>query len=803
MKKIPALKPAQLCKKTVAHRLNFITTNEIHNLTEYVGQQRALQAVQFGIGISAHGYNLFAMGPPGIGKRTVIRTILTTAAAHQPPASDWCYIYNFKDPQKPIALQIPAGHAVLLRHDMELLLEDLMTSIPIVFDSEEFRNRIQKIDDELNTQYEAMITAVQTEAQTKGLSIIPSANGYTVSPVDGKGKALSPEQFTKLSKHDRATKETLVSSFTEKLTNILQQLPRLQKERRKRERELKREFALIAVGHFIDDLKKKYSTFNTIQEYLDSVQQDVIMNIRDFLQREDSSKSLFSVGEPSRFSRYKINVLVDNTATTRAPVIYEHNPTYSNLICRVEYVAQLGAFTTDFTLIRAGALHCANGGYLVIEAHKLLQHPYAWEGLKLALNRKQITIESAERMSGLLSTLSLDPMPIPIDVKVILLGDRNIYYLLCELDPDFQELFKVVVDFEDEITRTPDNIQKYVQLLATLIRKKELRPFHRSAIAKIIDYNARQLEDTEKLSIHIRSISDLLCEADYCANRNGKSQVEANEVTEAIAAAIHRLDRIRDYFYEQVQRNIIYIETEQSRVGQLNALSLVQMADFSFGYPSRITARVRPGDGQIVDIQREVDLAGPIHAKGVLILAGFLAGRYVPHLNLSLYATLAFEQTYNIVEGDSASMGELCALLSAIADIPIQQSLAITGSVNQLGQMQAVSGINEKIEGFFDICNTRKLTGKQGVIIPAASINSLMLRDDLVAAAAKGKFHIYAVNNADEAMSLLTGLPAGDRGESGKFPRGSVNYYIEMRLEWFAKRSSRSLKRHRTKKDAH
>jgi lon-related putative ATP-dependent protease len=489
--------------------------------------------------------------------------------------------------------------------------------------------------------------------------------------------------------------------------------------------------------------------------------------------------------------RYQVNLLVDNRDGRGAPVVYEDNPTFQNLVGQIEYISHMGALVTDFNLIRAGALHKANGGYLMLDAHKLLTQPFAWEAIKRALRSAEVRIESLGHSLGLTSTASLEPQPIPLDVKVVLLGERLLYYLLCHYDPEFNELFKVAVDFEDEAPRGDENHLRYASLIGAIARREKLLPFDRKAVARVIEHSSRLAGDAEKLSAQTLTVADLLREADYLAGSAGRSVVGAEDVQSAIDAQTRRADRMRRRIQEEIERGMILIATEGHRIGQVNGLSVVDLDRFAFGRPSRITARVRLGKGEVIDIEREVELGGPIHSKGVMILAGFLGARYAPDHPLSLGATLVFEQSYGGVEGDSASAAELCALLSALAEVPINQSFAVTGSVNQHGEAQAVGGVNEKIEGFYDLCKARGLTGGQGVLIPASNTKHLMLRRDVVEAVAAGKFHVYAVETIDQGMELLTGLPAGERDASGVFPTGSVNHRVEARLlELAAKRAA-------------
>lgn len=787
MKKKSPLQPEQLCQKTSTRHFKFKTTAEVKEHVEFVGQLRAVEAVHFGVRIKKEGYNLFAMGPSGIGKRAVIYSMLEPEAHSRKVPSDWCYIHNFDDPQKPKALELPPGFAHVFRRDMEDLVEDLSTSIPIVFESEEYRSRLQKISDASSNQQGKLLKTIKAEAEKKGLIIISSPEEFTILPADKKGRSISAEDFAKQSKKKREATDLLIAHFTEKLTEFLKYIPRLHKEQREKEKELKKEFTLMATGHFFDDLKKKYKKFKCVVQYLNAVQRDVLAEVQDFLKREETTQGPSNVPEKKSFGRYQVNVLVDHAKSKGAPVIYEENPSYSNLICKVEHIAQFGTLSTDFTLIKASALHKANGGYLIMDAAKVLQDPFAWDGLKRALYARQITLASPEPVTGTFSTLSLEPSPIPLDVKVILLGDRETHYLLSENDPDFDELFKVTVDFDENVPRTPQNLQLYARLIATLANQEKLCAFDRMAVAAIIDHIARLSEDARRLSTHMRSIHDLIREADYWARKDKKHIVAAAHVKQAIAAKVHRLDRVRESLNQDVRHKITLIDLQGKKIGQVNGLMVLQLGTFSFGHPCRITARTHLGDGEIIDIQREADMGGPMHSKGVLILSGFLTGRYMQEFAFSLSASLVFEQMYTVIDGDSASVAELCALISSIAEIPLDQSLAVTGSVNQQGEVQAIGGINEKIEGFFDVCRAEGLTGKQGVIIPEANMRHLMLKDEVVLAAKNKQFHIYTVKMVDEVMELLSGLSAGERGKNKKFPSASINGLVEKRLALFEK----------------
>ncbi|WP_455200937.1 Lon protease family protein, partial [Kaarinaea lacus] len=581
--------------------------------------------------------------------------------------------------------------------------------------------------------------------------------------------------------------EKAIEELRDELKETIRSVPVWQKEYRQKVKELNQEVSAVTVDQLISPLLQKYESQQNVQSYIAEVKNDVINNVDEFrTPDEEESATLLGLktkkGKRDNYSPYKVNVLVDNSETKGAPVIYENNPTYLNLVGRIEHLSQFGTLITDFTLIKPGALHQANGGYLVLDARKVLLRGFAWEGLKRALHAHEVRLESLEQMLSLVSTITLEPEPIPINVKLVLTGDRLLYYLLKEYDPEFGRLFKVAADFSEDINRNSENTQLYAQLIASLQRREKLRDFDKSGVARVIEQCARRAEDGEKLSLHMGTLVDLLRESDYWAERDNGEVVTADHVQTAVDKEIYRQDQIRSRIHESIQRGIRIIDTEGTQVAQVNGLSVMQLGDYSFGQPSRITATARLGEGEVIDIEREVDLGGPIHSKAVMIISAYLADHYARNCPLSLSATVVFEQSYGMIEGDSASVAELCALLSALANIPIEQSLAVTGSINQLGQVQAIGGVNEKIEGFFDVCEVRGLTGKQGVIIPKANAIHLMLRHDVVEAAEQGKFHIYPVETVEQALELLTGLDAGVRDKDGKYPDGSINALVQNRL---------------------
>jgi len=782
-----SLTPDLLYRRCDVTRFSFKSTAELKDLSEFVGQERALEAVQFGIGIRRHGFNLFLLGPSGTGKHTSVHGFLLKRAAKEPTPDDWCYVNNFESPEAPCALKLPPARGAALREDIGRLLENLKSAIPSAFETESYTARKQAIEQEVKDRQEKAFGELQREASQKGIAVIRTATGFVMAPVRGN-EALSPEEFEKLPESERQTIQATTAELHEKLHSLLHLMPKYEQEGREKVRALNAEVAVFAVGHLIDDLRKKYSDLGQVVNFLNAAQKDIGENVDEFLAPPENplvammrGSAPFASQNSPFLRRYQVNVIVNHGSTDGAPVVHEDNPTYQNLIGRVEYIAHLGALSTDFNLIRSGALHQANGGYLILDAYKLLLQPYAWEGLKRSLRSSQIRIESLGQMLSLVSTVSLEPEPIPFNVKVVLVGERLLYYLLCSFDPDFNELFKVAADFEDDMNRTTETDFLYAQLIGTIAHKEGLLPFDRAAVGRVIEHSSRAAGDSQKISAHRRTLADLLHEADHWARQAAQSAVRTEDVERAIDAQIRRADRIRERLLEQILQGTLLIDTEGEEIGQVNGLSVIQLAHFVFGYPSRITARIRMGKGEVIDIEREVDLSGPIHSKGVLILSAFLGARYAPDHPLSLSASLVFEQSYGAVEGDSASSAELYALLSALAGVPVKQSLAVTGSVNQHGQIQAIGGVNEKIEGFFDLCRARNLDG-QGVIIPASNVRHLMLRQDVVDAVGAGTFKIYAVETIDQGIEILTGLPAGERDVSGKFPQGSVNERVEARL---------------------
>lgn len=787
MNSIPPLKPEQLYQTCNPDQFKFKTTAELPDLIEIIGQARAMDAVRFGSSIRQEGYNLFVMGSPGMGKHSLVKQFLENKANQETQPADWCYLNNFDQPHQPKVLKLPSGKGEELRMSMEGLVEYLRSAIPAQFESEEYRNKVNAIHQEFNERQEKVISELGEEAEKQEIVLLRTPDGFALAP-SRNHEVIPPEEYDKLPQAEKERILTAITGLQERLEKVLNHLPQWRRERSERIKQLNRDIMLSIVAHMIDELREQYADLPDILSFLDAVQRDMILHVDDFRKSDESINiSGIPVVTHPTFSNYQVNVLVSNHTKAGAPLINEDNPTYSNLMGRVEHISQFGALVTNFTLIKAGALHRANGGYLLLDVRKILMQPFAWDALKRALQSREIRIESLGQMYSLISTVSLEPEPIPLDVKVVLFGDRLLYYLLQAYDPEFNELFKVAADFEEVIDRSTETQQLYAQLIATLVRKESLLPYDRIAVARVIEHSSRLVSDSEKLSMHMRSIADLLREADYWARQAGHTSVLACDVQQAISAQIHRQDRIRDRLYEAILRGTLMIDTSGAVVGQVNGLAVIELGSFAFAQPTRITATTRLGKGDFINIEREAELSGAIHSKGVLILSAFLASRYAKNQPLALSASLAFEQSYGKIDGDSASLAELCALLSNLANVPIHQSLAITGSVNQLGQAQAIGGVNEKIEGFFDICNARGLTGEQGVLIPVSNLKHLMLRQDVIDAVEKGIFTIYAVENVDQALTLLTGVPAGEIDEKGAYPEGTINYWVVERLAELAK----------------
>jgi predicted ATP-dependent protease len=765
----------------------FETTAQLEPLDAPVGQDRAVAALELGIAMRRPGYNMYALGSSGSGRREVVQAALTRRARMQPTPSDWCYVQNFKDSSKPRALRLPHGRGTALSATARRLIDDLRVVLPASFNAPEYHNRRQIIEERLKERHETAFGGIDRRAREQSIALIRTPMGFALAPIRD-GNVMQQEDFAKLPEAEREQVNKRLQALQEELEATLRQVPQWHREHAEELRQLNREVTRLTVSSLTEGIRKAFDDIPEVVEYLADLENDIIERAEElFLKPKEAGDG----GAPqlpeelSALRRYRVNVVVDHAANSGAPVYHEVNPTHQNLVGRIEHVARFGALLTDFNLIRAGALHRANGGYLVLDARSVIMNGFAWESLKRALRGGQIRIESVEQLMSLSSTISLEPEPIPLDVKVVLVGERTLYYLLSELDPEFADLFKIEVDFDDDVARSPDTTMLYARLVAQLGRGLQLGPFDRSAVALVIEQAARRAGDGFRLSTELRPLRDLLCEADHHRAVEGTECASARHVRAAIDAQRVRAGRIYERLTDQIAQGTILVDVAGTRTGQVNGLSVTSLGNIAFGRPARITATARAGRGTVVDIERAAKLGGALHSKGVMILSGYLAATYLPDRPLSLGASLVFEQSYGMIDGDSASSAELYALLSAIAEMPLRQDLAVTGSVNQKGEVQAIGGVNEKIEGFFDVCRAKGLSGTQGVLIPRSNVRHLMLRDDVVEAVRGGRFHVYAVATIAEGLALLTGQTVGDRGADGLFPDGSINARIERRLQSF------------------
>lgn len=782
---LPAEKLRHICNPQV---LGCNTSAEMSTLATIIGQERAVKALQFGLDIQTPGFNIYVAGPPGTGKTTAIEQFLGIVAKERPAPDDWCYVNDFSDSYRPNALRLPRGQGKVLQADVKRLLEEARREIRKVFASEEYAAKHKEIEEAFQKRREEIFSAIRREAEKQGFFIQVSPIGLVTIPLL-EGKPLTEEGFMALSPETREAIAQKQKSLQADLQTAARKAKGLEKQADEAFQQLDHRIAHYALSHMIDELQEKYQALPEVVAYLDAVEADILENLARF-RAEPAEKS--EAGPPAANNRlslrkYQVNVLVDNAGLEGAPVVLELNPTYNNLFGRIEQEAQFGTLVTDFTLIRPGALHRANGGYLVLPVEEVLRNPFAWDGLKRALTNREICIEDAgEKLGYMMTTKGLRPEPIPLEVKVVLIGQAQMYYMLHGMDEGFSELFKVKADFDTEMDRTDEKMREYASFVCTLCETEGLKHLDSSALARVVEHGSRLAGDQQKLSTMFGKISDVIREASYYAGQEEAPYVTAAHISRAIEEKHYRSSLIQDKSREMIAHNTIIIDVTGEKVGQVNGLSVLALGDIAFGRPNRITVSITAGQEGLIDIEREARLGGPIHTKGVMILAGFLAGRYAQDKPLSLSARLVFEQSYSGVEGDSASSTELYALLSALSGLPLKQSIAVTGSVNQKGEVQAIGGVNEKIEGFFEICQVKGLTGEQGVIIPQSNVRHLMLKEAVVEAVKAGKFHIWPVRTIDEGIEILTGVKAGDRMPDGAFEPDSVNYRVNRRLQELA-----------------
>ncbi len=793
---ITKLTSKQLYRKCDVSKFDFNTTADLQERLSALGQDRAISAVELGIHIKSRGYNLFCSGPEGTGKTSLVKRVLEQEAKKRKTPDDWAYVYNFEEPYKPIAISFPAGEACNFAKDIDDLIAELSTTLPALVESEEYKAALAIIKQKYKSKKEEYVAVLQRKAKGKRVSLLHMQMGLVVAPMKD-GEVLSPDAFDQLPDEEKQLVMDDLNAMQEEIENATQSLPRWEEKQKREIDSLRAKLVKNAVKEPIDELRTKYRQHTQATRFLKSIQKNIIDNIDDFVpevtdksaggNEDDPLQALLAKmkqPEEDKFAKLKVNVIVKNTPGAGAPIITLDHPTQGNLVGKVERIQQYGALLTDFTLIKGGALHKANGGFILLDARKVLEQPFAWDSLKRAIASKRIKIEAPSEETSF-TTISLDPQPIPLDVKVVLTGDFEIYDLLCERDPDFRDFFKVEADFGIIMDRNKENEIEYAKLIGSLSKKKGLRSLNKQAVARVIEYASRLADNANKLTAHISSIGDLLREADYWARQSNSKQIGKNHIDQAIEAQIYRSDRIKKEMLEQIDKGTILMDVRGERVGQINGLVVYDFSSYSFGKPARITTQVRIGKGDFVDIEREIEMSGPIHTKGVLILKSLISNRFAKHMPLSLSASIVFEQSYGGVDGDSASSTEYYCLLSAITGVPIKQSIAVTGSINQFGEIQPIGGVNEKIEGFFDVCNHGGLTGKQGVIIPRTNIENLMLRADIVQAVEEGNFTIYAIDTVDDGIEILTGMKAGKINAKGQYPAGTINRLVQESLQGF------------------
>ncbi len=792
---VTALPADALYRRCSTDGFEFATTEDLPPLHGLLGQDRALQAIRFGTRIEHGGYNLFVLGPAKSGFETAVTDLLKQLAQEEPVPSDWVYVNNFSNQNTPKALRLRTGDGRRLRDRVASVIEDLRNTLPAIFQSDEYLRRRKAIDEALERRHTEALSVLQKKAEEQGIALISTQNGIGVAPLREGGEVMPSEEFMKLPEAERKRIEGLISKIQEAVEEIFRAIPRWESERVDRLRTLNRDFANFAVTHSINDLRSEFSGDAEVNDWLEELSLDIVDQIALFAPEaaeKPDNPERGRAGVPTGpgapnwqdpFERYQINLFVDNARTRGAPVIELDHPSLTNLLGKIEHRAQMGALVTDPTLIRAGALHRANGGYLLVDALRIMREPFAWEALARALTRLEAVIESASDYYPMTATMGLQPEPIPLDVKVVLFGSPALYYMLARREHDFARLFKVQVDFSDRIERTDQNQMFYARLVGTQARDHGLKPLSPSGVARLVEYGSRLADDADQLSILMEPIGDVLREADFCAREVGADVVQAEHVEEALGAQAHRADRLRERIQESIVTDMLLVDTDGEKVGQINSLFVRSLPNFRFGSPSRVTARVRSGGGGVVNIERSVGFGRSVYNKGVEILSAWFLSRFATERGPHFTVTIVHEQNYGSIDGDSASSTELYVLLSALSGVAIRQDLSVTGSVNQFGDVQVIGGVNEKIEGFFDLCAQRGLTGTQGVMIPAANARHLMLRRDIVEAAEAGRFHIYPIATVEEGIELLMGMPAGELDEDGSYPENTIYGRVEQRLK--------------------
>jgi lon-related putative ATP-dependent protease len=782
------LSPEELLWCCDPAQFEFDSTKSVSCLEESIGQERAMTAIEFGLGIDAAGFNIFILGEPGTGRSSTIMKVLEKRSLNESAPDDWCYVHDFKDGSRPTHIQLTCGQGKVFFKDMEDLVSHLSEAIPKIFESKEYEQAKNSITSESQEKNKKLVQELEEKVNKEGFLLQRTVGGLVLVPTKD-GQPLSQQEYAELSETERKTYEEKGAELQDLLNEVLRKVVELEKDMRTSILEMEKNFFNLALGHLFAAMKEKYRDNEKVLAHFDNCTKDILDRVEEFRPGQGPQIALgggrLARQEPS-FDRYRVNLFVDNSSLKGAPVVYEANPTYFNLFGRIEHIIQAGTATTNFTMIKPGALHRANGGYLVLDCREVLLNLFSYEALKRSLRNGEVKIEDMAEQFRLIATVSLKPQPIPLKCKVILIGMPWLYYLLYQLDPDFHKYFKVKADFNRFMKNTWENVQLYAKFVATLCEKESLLPFSPGGVARVVEHAARLVEDKNRLSSRFIDVADLVREAAFLAGRQGREKVEQEHVELAIESKIYRSNKLEERIQEFIEDGTIMVDTEGRVAGQINGLSVFILGDYSFGRPSRITVRTFMGKGGVINIEREAKLSGPIYDKGVMILSGFIGDRFAQDKPLTLAASICFEQSYSGVEGDSASSAELYGLLSSLSGLPLAQGIAVTGSVNQRGQVQSIGGVNEKIEGYYTVCKAKGLTGEQGVIIPARNVQNLMLRKEVVDAVRQGWFKVWAVDHVDQGIEILTGMPAGERQEDGTWPEGTVNDLVDRRLRKMA-----------------
>lgn len=772
------------------NQFKFEHTGELNPLGGIVGQERALIAIDFGVKMKNNGYNIYVLGPGGAGRTSTVKELIDKQARKMPTPDDWCYVFNFNNPDEPNAISLPAGKGKVLKRKMEKFIRELRVAIPNALNSEDYQQEKNKIVQNFQKMQNDALLEQDKKAREAGFALQKGPMGFLLVPTRD-GKPMTPEQYEELSEKERAELDEVGQGLREDLDKTIREIRKKEQTIKADVGKLERETVKFAIGYHISDLREEFKDYDEVINYFDQAKTDLLDNLDDFKQTSEGDEKegvliLNPASETDSFERFLVNVIVDNSRTKGAPVIVETNPTYNNLIGRIDKESRMGALFTDFTMVKAGSLHKANGGFIIIEAEHIFRTPFAYEAVKRTLKNQSIRITDLSEEYSYVSTKTLEPEPIPLSTKVILIGSNQIYYALYNLDSEFRELFKVKADFNVEMKRTKKNEMQYAHFIRNRCQQEKLLHFNKDAVARVVEYGSELVDDQDKLSTRFADICDIVREANYWAVEREHKLVQSDDVQRAIDARKYRSNRTEELIQELIHEGTIFIDVSGEKVGQVNGLAIYSNGDYSFGKPSRISVRTFLGKNGVVAIDREVKMSGRIHDKGVLILSGYLNGKFGATRQVSISATITFEQNYEGIDGDSASSTELYGILSSLSNFPIKQGLAVTGSVNQWGEIQPIGGVNVKIEGFFDICKKRGLTGEQGVLIPKSNVKNLMLKHEVLEAVKEGKFHIYPVSTIDEGIELLTGVPAGRLRKNGEYPKGTVNWAVDQRMREMA-----------------